>query len=130
LSKVATASFEPLRVRVPSVPEALERAVVRALSLDPSARFPSVRDLGRALLPFASEAVRASWVGEFGDAAPRLVATLVGEPLPFVTASTPAASVQTSEPVRPRAVSWRRQAVLAGATLLAALALLLSRRDA
>jgi serine/threonine protein kinase len=71
LTRVAAGRFEPLRALVPAVPEALERAVARALSLDPADRFPTVRDLGRALLPFASPAVRMSWSAEFGDDALR-----------------------------------------------------------
>jgi len=40
--------------------------VLRALSVSRDARFPSVIELGRALLPFASPLVQAVWAEEFG----------------------------------------------------------------
>jgi CRP-like cAMP-binding protein len=51
------------------------------MSLDPADRFPSVLDMGRALMPFASARARALWADEFGTTPasrpgfePRLVA--------------------------------------------------------
>jgi len=43
----------PLRQHRPEVPEGLEQAVLRCLMKDRNNRFPSVFELGRALLPFA-----------------------------------------------------------------------------
>ncbi|MFO0652219.1 MAG: serine/threonine-protein kinase [Polyangiales bacterium] len=83
LSRVAAGAPPPLRSLVPTVPDALEAAVTRALSVDPAQRFPSVRDLGRVLLPFASTAVRTSWSTEFGDG---------------TTPSTPPAQAPPDEP--------------------------------
>ncbi len=67
LSRVAAGAPPPLRTLVPTIPEALDEAVTRALSVDLERRYPSVRELGRVLLPFASTAVRTSWSTEFGD---------------------------------------------------------------
>ena len=67
----AIAAGEPQRPSVlqPDVPAGLEAVVLRALRRDPARRFASVNDLGRALLPFASEKLRSSWEGTFGAAA-------------------------------------------------------------
>ena len=43
----------PLRQHRPEVPEGLEQAVLRCLMKDRNHRFPSVFELGRALLPYA-----------------------------------------------------------------------------
>jgi serine/threonine protein kinase len=43
----------PLRQHRPEIPEGLERAVLRCLMKDRDQRFPTVFELGRALLPFA-----------------------------------------------------------------------------
>jgi CRP-like cAMP-binding protein len=53
---------------VPAIPAAFDAVLARAMSLDPADRFPSVLDLGRALLPFASARARALWSDEFGQA--------------------------------------------------------------
>ncbi len=60
-----------LRSLRPSIPAAFEAVVLRAMDRDPAARFPDVQALGRALLPFASAAVRGVWEPVFvGDAPP------------------------------------------------------------
>ena len=46
------------------LPEGLEAVIVRALARDPSQRYPSTREFGLALLPFASEASREYWAIE------------------------------------------------------------------
>jgi serine/threonine protein kinase len=43
----------PLRQHRPEIPEGLEQAVLRCLMKDRNQRFPTVFELGRALLPFA-----------------------------------------------------------------------------
>jgi eukaryotic-like serine/threonine-protein kinase len=43
----------PLRQHRPEIPEGLEQAVLRCLMKDRTQRFPTVFELGRALLPFA-----------------------------------------------------------------------------
>ena len=47
--------------RVPELPAGLSRAILRALAKEPDQRFPTVRAFGMALLPYASDAVRAHW---------------------------------------------------------------------
>jgi serine/threonine protein kinase len=53
------------------LPESLEAIILRAMHREPAQRFPSVRDLGRALWPFAGAAHQALWRTEYGrDAEP------------------------------------------------------------
>jgi serine/threonine-protein kinase len=44
----------PIRDRRPDLPEGLAAIIHRALARDPQARYPKVRALRRALLPFAT----------------------------------------------------------------------------
>jgi CRP-like cAMP-binding protein/tRNA A-37 threonylcarbamoyl transferase component Bud32 len=57
----------PSAVR-PSASTEVDPIVLRAIATARDARFPSVRDLGRALWPFASPLVQAVWAEELGDA--------------------------------------------------------------
>ena len=66
LHQVVHAPIAPIAALRGDVPPTLDRAVLRSLERDPAQRFPSVSDLGRALLPFASEAARGQWREEFG----------------------------------------------------------------
>ncbi len=47
------------RVHRPEIPQTLEDAILRALSLDPDDRFPNIQEFGLNLLPFASEVGKA-----------------------------------------------------------------------
>jgi serine/threonine protein kinase len=60
LYAVAFGSFLPPSAHVP-LPHGLERVVLRAMAREPSQRFPSMDDLARALLPFASGSTRSYW---------------------------------------------------------------------
>jgi serine/threonine protein kinase len=51
----------------PDLPEAFQAIIDRATSRDPAARFPSVRAMGRALLPFASPKAALTWASTFDD---------------------------------------------------------------
>jgi serine/threonine-protein kinase len=48
------------------LPESLEAIILRAMHKDPAQRFPSVRDLGRALWPFAGDAHQELWRTKYG----------------------------------------------------------------
>ena len=61
LKNVAEGNYLAARARRPGLPEAVDAAIARALSLDPAARFPSVRALGAVLLDFASPGAVAQW---------------------------------------------------------------------
>jgi len=56
---------------VADLPVELETTILHALARDPAQRFSSVRDLGRALLPFASKRERALWEDSFATSGSR-----------------------------------------------------------
>ena len=61
IRSVCEGSFTPPRVHRRDIPPELEKAILRAMGLDPAQRFSSVRALGRAVLPLATPAARAQW---------------------------------------------------------------------
>jgi serine/threonine protein kinase len=63
---VVSASVLPPSAIDRSLPPALDDVVLRAMHRDPGDRFPSVRALGAALLPWASAETRERHAGEFG----------------------------------------------------------------
>jgi serine/threonine protein kinase len=65
LQAIVTQTPVPLRERRADLPEGFVRIVERAMSPLPWERFASVRELGRALLPFASPKARAIWEETF-----------------------------------------------------------------
>ena len=68
LKKIAEGEFIRPSVKRPGLPERMEAIILRAMSLDPLARFDSVKQLGAALLEFSSEATRILWAPFFGAA--------------------------------------------------------------
>ncbi len=73
LFEITSAEIKPPSSVRSSIPRELDAVVMRALSRPTDERFASVRQLGGALLPFASEAVRSTWRGEFESHAPKPV---------------------------------------------------------
>jgi serine/threonine-protein kinase len=65
LKAVSDGTFPPAHELRPDLPPALEATTVRAMQVEPTARFASVRQLGAALLPFASPSARSVWQGFF-----------------------------------------------------------------
>lgn len=61
LSRVGTGRFDPPRVLRPEIQPALEAVVLRAMAHARDGRFPSLREFGTALLPFASPRARMIW---------------------------------------------------------------------
>lgn len=59
----------------PDLPSAFEAVIVKAMSLRAEDRFPSMRALGEALLPFASERARMIWSPTFASTGPRSAPT-------------------------------------------------------
>ena len=68
VQKVARGDFPRPRELVPTVPEALEAIVLRAMDPLPERRFSSVESFAKALLPFAADDVRGRWSGAFSPA--------------------------------------------------------------
>ncbi|HTM20550.1 MAG TPA: serine/threonine-protein kinase, partial [Kofleriaceae bacterium] len=55
LQAIINADLKPPSAMRPGLPEALDAIVMRALDRDPAARFPTARELGRALIRFLVE---------------------------------------------------------------------------
>jgi len=53
----------------PEIPLEMEEVVLRAMKVDPKARFATIEDFGRALLPFASGRARVIWEEAFAGGA-------------------------------------------------------------
>lgn len=87
---ICQGDFAPPRTHRPELPEAFERAVMRAMATSPDRRFAQTRDLGTALLPFASERGRLIWEPTFGGAPQPLGRT---EDLHTAVLAAPATSV-------------------------------------
>jgi eukaryotic-like serine/threonine-protein kinase len=92
-SDILSGNQAPASVYRPELPEAFGRIIDRAMSRKPADRFPSVRAMGNALLPFASPKALLAWEAYFGEAAIRAHdAGRAGRASPVpVTAQTPAA---------------------------------------
>ena len=124
MTAVVTGDFPAPRALAPEVPEAVERVVLRAMHTAPAARFPSVVELGRALLAFASPMAQARWAPVFGAPAEESG----GTPLVAPRASPPAgetpgtlSAAATTVPPAPAAAPRRR--ALAALVAAGALAL-------
>jgi len=66
LEAVAHGQFESPRRYRPDLSTVIEVATLRAMSRDPGDRFPSVRELGRALCEAADQRTRLLWTPSFG----------------------------------------------------------------
>jgi len=109
----------PRAVR-PEIPEDFEAVVLRAASVDISARYASVDDLARALLPFASTPSRSSWGPIFHAAAAAPETPAPETPAPRVVAAPPSTPDPDSlEPVARSTPPSRRRAALVGGMMLA-----------
>jgi eukaryotic-like serine/threonine-protein kinase len=68
LGAIACGNFRPPREYRSDISPALERAILRAMSLKPEHRFDDVRQLGQALWPMAEGRTRLLWSPSFGSA--------------------------------------------------------------
>ena len=76
----------PTARRAGACPPELEAVILRAMAVSRNDRFPTMRDFGRALWPFASPITQAIWVEELGD--PEVVAARMSPPAQPVHAAT------------------------------------------
>jgi serine/threonine-protein kinase len=65
LQAIVTEMPTPLADRRGDLPEGLDRVVARAMNPTPTNRYPTMRSLGRALLPYASPRARLLWEDTF-----------------------------------------------------------------
>jgi serine/threonine protein kinase len=71
LKAIAQGNIQKPRELRPELSVELEQAILRALSPQPEGRFETLRDLGRALWPLASERARGPWATAFGRDTPK-----------------------------------------------------------
>lgn len=65
LGALARGAHPPPSALRPDISPALERVIERAMALDPKERFPSMRDMGSALLGLAAERTQVVWANSF-----------------------------------------------------------------
>jgi serine/threonine-protein kinase len=94
---ICAGQFPSPRQVKPDLPPAFEAVVVKAMSLRAEDRFPSMRALGEALLPFASERARMIWTPTFSSSGSRVAAPTPQEGTQVML--RPSATTQ-AEPVR------------------------------
>ncbi len=80
LERVVAGDFPPPRDVHPEIPALLDAVVVRSMARRPEDRYVSVRELGAALLPYASARGRATWETAF--AAPGAMADTLAPAAP------------------------------------------------
>ncbi len=100
LKKIAEGEFARPSMKRPGLPAHMEAIVLRAMSLDPLARFDSVKQFGAALLELSSESTRFLWAPFFG-AAPALDLSSSGSPLsgaPTLNAGAGSGALPASRP--------------------------------
>ena len=119
LEAVAQGNFESPRRFRPELSTVLEVAILRAMSREPDERFPSVRELGRALCEAADQRTRLLWTPSFGVREPPLHRTTSSfGTTPLRTGSALATSVQRSR----RPPAWPIALAAVALTLVALLA--------
>jgi Protein kinase domain len=98
LVEVVNGRVAPPRTIRPEIPEALERVVLRALRVAPEQRFPTLRALGAALLPFASSRKRLMWEEAFSEKG----AASEGQGIPaYIEVGTASTAVRPRTPLPP-----------------------------
>lgn len=65
LGALARGAHAPPSALRPDISPALERVIERAMALDPKERFPSLRDMGSALLGLAAARTQVVWANSF-----------------------------------------------------------------
>jgi len=113
MSAIVAGNYPAPRSVEPTIPEALERVIVRAMHSSPEERFRSVRELARELLPFASERTRVLYADELRPLAeaPTVVAPapeVVPEPRTTSTLGQSASALpgRSSPPTLIRRAAW------------------------
>jgi serine/threonine protein kinase len=75
LERAIVKAFYPLpRIVRPEIPAGLEAVVLKAMNPEKRRRFLSVREMGQALLPFASPTGKCTWTPQFTEASRPILA--------------------------------------------------------
>ena len=69
IERIRGALIKPPSMINPRLPSDVDGPILRALHTDPAKRFPTIRDFGRALLPFAPEDTAVALQRDFNDRA-------------------------------------------------------------
>jgi serine/threonine protein kinase len=64
---IGAGQYPPPSATKPQISKRLERIIMRAMSLDPAARFKDLREMGRELLTLAGQRTRITWSLSFGE---------------------------------------------------------------
>jgi serine/threonine protein kinase len=99
---ISAGAYPAARSWRPELPARLDALVSQAISLDPAARFESVRDLGAALMAFAAPAVANAWRPTFIGPAPQPAPAAAQAGRTLVLADSPPSSPRRAEPARAR----------------------------
>lgn len=114
LEAVSRGEFEPPRKYRPDLSPTLDRAILRAMSREPSQRFSTVRDLGRALCEVADPRTRLLWTPTFGLSDwPTARDTAPLGPSPWMTGSPITTSLTKRTGRRQGRAAWLGAALLA-----------------
>jgi len=123
LESLARGTFERPRVLAPDVSEALERVILRALSAAPRDRFPTIRDMGRALVDLAAHRTQVVWRQTFATPAHgHDASTAAGVDVPSSRGAAPSGDFLLTPASERRAARWRSVGIGAGLVLTGALA--------
>jgi hypothetical protein len=98
LHAIGAGNYPAPRTVKPDLPPALEAVIARAMQLDPANRFPTVRHLAAALLPFASERARVLWSEAFGGIDVTAAAAVPTASAPEIADDAGAAATATPAP--------------------------------
>lgn len=98
LHKIVEGDLTAPRLVRPDLPEAFEKVILRAMATKPERRYPTMREFGEALLPFASERGRAQWAPVFSAHGANSL------PPPQDVATTPMQPALLAEPSQPSGV--------------------------
>jgi tRNA A-37 threonylcarbamoyl transferase component Bud32 len=126
LHSVGSGTFPAPRTIRADLPPELEKAILRAMQLDPANRFPTLRGFGRALLPFASPAIRAQWTPLFAEAGEAVAPVVSGARAGLASGGTMVLPPELGGPAAPP--TGRGEAAGSSTTLGAAASAVVARR--
>ncbi|MFO0648607.1 MAG: protein kinase [Polyangiales bacterium] len=124
LERITQGPTPDARALDPSVPPDLDALLRRMMAREVDERVQDVREVGRALLPYASERARLEFLGEFGAIQATAVAPLplLDRAMAATTASTLSAEVRAvpakaPPPRKGAALRWTALALVCGAAI-------------